>query len=730
VCWRVTPAEAETKTKRKRDAGRATSSSAPGEGVSVLGMGIQGGTALSCRVVEAAATSRMPPPPRHAVALVLLPPILFSQSEDAADGVTSADEAVLRAEREAAAAAVSLGWDDAPSGGRLVLVVAAADAVADAVGGRPALAERLCASVSQNADGDRVRVLLLDEEEVVEAMGMSALALALPSSDLPHGHVTLDGISAAASVGFIQLCRMWGAGAACLSASRPRAAVSDEARGRARLLDGLESSLAWASARASMTPVVSELTGAHLLRQAWSRSLRAMPDAAGVESESLLRTGLEVFAQCVDQVASLARHCSAALDAVPSLHGQARRCGEAVEVLPSVARPLLQRLESLPESALDNPDDARALMTGAARVCSSLIDASCSHPVAAAARASHSDNSARAEAAKANVMALSCRALPGEGEAPSCAVQLGVRHRTDALVESRRRSLSMLQEVIALRIEQVERAGLLVPTLDAGLVEWGLRSEAAAASREWRMDGLALAAGRDRSPSPRDAQHSVPGEGSECSSAQASPRGPRLTLDFSDEGGAAWRQAAAACQDGGALDCDASGEEDEFLGPGLAERLRALEQLTGAVKAQGRVARSSPAAAGSSHVRELSSGKRRFAAVLDADAPEPADVAAGSGAPPAATLSQRPVRRGLVVDVAGPSSASRLSRRPASAAPVSDRLASECEASLQGLLDFDSGQGHGQQLMREYGFLPRVTATYRDFLGNIGLGWIAKGRST
>jgi len=176
---------------------------------------------------------------------------------------------------------------------------------------------------------------------------------------------------------------------------------------------------------------------------------------------------------------------------------------------------------------------------------------------------------------------------------------------------------------------------------------------------------------------------------------------------------------------------DSGGEGEEEVerafGDDIAEQLRVLKAATSA-------ARSSSAAGGEGGLGGGASGslrqaKRGFESVSES----PGRVSAVRGPPGPdggngdGSWSKRQAHSEfLFVHV------DRYSGEESTSAGMSWAVGggvekSRAEKALEGLLDFEAGQG--EVLMRSHGLLPRVTGTYRDLLANIGLGWIVSGNT-
>ena len=733
VCWQMT--SPKSSVSDIDHAGLDAMADQPLSGFSALG--IQDGTAVSCRICEAAGRLT-----GQDGAMLVLPPIVFL------DDGAGVEQILERAEREMLNGVSAMGWSAGQSGRRLVLIAAVAGGVIETVGGRHVIVQRLQARIRGNSQEDAVedcvRVVVLGDDEVMEAIAIRALFMA-SSSVTPIGDFNLDHILPAASAHYVELSRIWG-GNASMTAPRGHSCQSHERTGQRRAVDGLECAVAWLSAGGAMTPVVSELRAAALVRRAWARSLRAMPSTACIESESLVRTGLELFGQCVDQVISLARLCNAGLAAVPSLRAQEHKCGDTLKLLPFVTQPLLESWPALAKSGTGR-DDAHDVLARAESTCLSLIDLCHHHPVAAGVEGS--DRSVlRAEAAKANVKALRRPVLPGQGEG-----------KAFGFTECRERAWEMLQEVIELRVQQLQDTGLVIAALDEGLVEWSLRDEAAATSRKWVVDAASPTAdGGSLRPCHLDVNEPTAGpnpflrQNAERVPGLESMYDPRQTLDFSGDVSAEFNErpgvvGAEECwpasherdellEDQGSPEWEVKEEEEgegEFLGAELAERLRELKKRTSVAKLRGRKAEGTEA--GSSARRKLSSGKRSFSSLeilhLDEAAVSASQRHGGVDREISqGILAKRRVLSSSFANTWDSTPAHLLCGRPIGDPAVAGREQGECESTLRGLLDFDSGKGQGQEMMRAYGFLPRVTGSYRNLLANIGLGWIAGGRDS
>jgi len=211
--------------------------------------------------------------------------------------------------------------------------------------------ERLCARAvaaaggAEDADGLRalVRVVVLRERDVEEAMCASALALAsrltakadawhLLALDLPDDpelsiHQPLSfrasAAAAAAAAAHVDMSRVWQAHAGAAVAAAD-AAQQDIVAGGGE--EGLSAGLSWVASSARMAPVVCELAVCSLVSQVWAQAERLMPRADGVQTQSLV--------QVCQRASSRGHTCTES----QGMHAPACACGMCVRTHAQYAR--------------------------------------------------------------------------------------------------------------------------------------------------------------------------------------------------------------------------------------------------------------------------------------------------------------------------------------------------------------------------------------------------------
>ena len=446
-----------------------------------------------------------------------------------------------------------------------------------------------------------------------------------------------------------------------------------------------------------------------------------MPATASIESESLVEGGMSLFRQCVSRLEELTRVCVAGLSESQKWleMEQVSACEALLLALPSVLEPFKggqsAKVGSMVSTEVggqgvtvrDDANDARIVLQRAQEHCLHLLGGCRSHPIRAGPEGGDQESVGVAEE---RVKAMARGLLPGDGE-ESC---VAVHHCRSALIEARARVWRMLELVVEVRMQQLERTNLVLCALDPGVVEWLTSAEPGGLTYLWvTTDPLFLPIhARERSPSPMDPD----AERDSQALAHATP--PPNTVAFRspsvqagegiyERGGSffqgAWVgiESAEGTRDGQEETGIEGSEEDgveQIFGEGLAASLKALEAATHA-------ARQSAVDIEASDFSASGSKRNRSVMLLERS---------GGGG-----------KRRLLPRLEFPRDEQLSHSRLISGDRKPDNVVS-VEQKLEGLLDFGSGDevgasSQGEALMRESGWLPRFDRSYRGILAKFGL---------
>ena len=446
-----------------------------------------------------------------------------------------------------------------------------------------------------------------------------------------------------------------------------------------------------------------------------------MPATASIESESLVEGGMSLFRQCVARLEELTRVCVAGLSESQKWleMEQVSACEALLLALPSVLEPFKggqsAKVGSMVSTEVggqgvtvrDDANDARIVLQRAQEHCLHLLGGCRSHPIRAGPEGGDQESVGVAEE---RVKAMARGLLPGDGEERCVAVH----HCRSALIEARARVWRMLELVVEVRMQQLERTNLVLCALDPGVVEWLTSAEPGGLTYLWvTTDPLFLPIhARERSPSPMDSDAERDSQALAHATPPPNPvafRSPsvRAGEGIYERGGSffqgAWVgiESAEGTRDGQETGIEGSEEDgvEQIFGEGLAASLKALEAATHA-------ARQSAADIGASDFS--ASGSKRNRSV---------------------TLSERSGdggKRRLLPRLESPLDEQLLHSRFISGDRQETDKVVAVEHKLEGLLDFGSGDevgasSQGEALMRESGWLPRFDRSYRGILAKFGL---------
>ncbi len=640
-----------------------------GNGGQVGAVALREGSDVTCSVVEECGlgVGVRREGGRSRGVVVVLPPLTVGGG--GWGGVGGCQGILHRAERELAQGVAAAGWTGA-WGVRLLVVVGVPSGVVVGVGGCSVIEERLCAravsaarggggqgsaagaeGVVVDEDGEDtllalVKVVVLDEHDVEEAMCGSALALASsfsaklgatlyhPSHLPSHLHDATEQLqplslraSAAAAAHYVDMSRVWqahaggrggdgvlggGGGAADIDVPHP----GDGAWRRDR---ALWAGLRWLAVSASMTPIVCEYAASSLVGQVWAKAVRLMPRVDNVQSHSLVEDGVRLLAACVDKVGGLLHVTAAALASNTRLHASwaqahannkallaiMRSHGQGDATESSFMAPLWEAVAAAGaggggrrgERGGLTDDKQRTVgdvLEGAKARCLSLLNACRSHPLGAGGQGGGGGGGGLSvEVAAGNICAL-VRDVGEEG----------------TLAEARVRTWCMVRQVVEYRVQQLQllqeealSPALLLASLDPALAEWSLEEEAAPTLETWVLDPLDIPV-RARSPSPSDfAPHALAeasysrlptAEIQRSPSVESEYRAPARNGVFFGGRWVGMGRGASVPRSDDLIAAEGEGgeeeEEEEVFGSELAAQLRQLKAATSAARSATRAA--------------------------------------------------------------------------------------------------------------------------------------------